>query len=89
MLFPDEVPLRREEKRIRKTALIRNFVDREKDRPALGPNDFLLQDVTSRKSLTYPRKTRGLRYHVLTLMLVLLFLEVLLIKFRKLTASIL
>ncbi|XP_050378629.1 uncharacterized protein LOC126795944 [Argentina anserina] len=56
VLFPDEVPLRREEKRIRKTALIRNFVDREKDRPELSPNDFLLQDVTSRKSLTYPRK---------------------------------
>ncbi|KAM5570451.1 myb-like protein L [Rosa sericea] len=57
VLFPDEVPLLREEKRIRKTALIRNFVDREKERPALGPNDFLLQDVTSMKTLTYPRKT--------------------------------
>lgn len=61
MLFPDEVSLLREEKKIRKTALIRNFVDREKERPALGPNDFLLQDGTSRKSLTYPRKTGGLR----------------------------
>ncbi|XP_062029068.1 uncharacterized protein LOC133745092 [Rosa rugosa] len=60
LLFPDEVPLLREEKRIRKTALIRNFVDREKERPALGPNDFLLQDVTSMKTLTYPRKTGGL-----------------------------
>ncbi|KAL6183265.1 hypothetical protein ACLB2K_044676 [Fragaria x ananassa] len=58
VLFPDEVPLLREEKKIRKTALIRNFVDREKERPALGPNDFLLQDGTSRKSLT--RKTGGL-----------------------------
>lgn len=90
MLFPDEVPLLREEKRIRKTALIRNFVDREKERPALGPNDFLLQDVTSMKTLTYPRKTGGLRYNVLTLVLVFLLVsvnmltvEVLLIEFRK------
>lgn len=93
MLFPHEVLLLREEKRIRKTALIRNFVDREKERPALGPNDFLLRDVTSMKTLTYPRKTGELRYNVLTLVLVFLLvivntltLEVttkVLIEFRK------
>lgn len=39
-LFPHEVPLLQAAKRIQKVALISNFVDRESERPALGPNDF-------------------------------------------------
>ncbi|XVE63992.1 hypothetical protein DITRI_Ditri07aG0065100 [Diplodiscus trichospermus] len=40
MLHPEEVPLLKEARRIRKATLISNFVDRESERPALGPNDF-------------------------------------------------
>lgn len=65
MLFPDEVSLLKEEKRIRKAALMCNFVDRETERPALGPNDFRPPIVTSTKTLTYSRKQKGkLRYNV-------------------------
>ncbi|KAA0060520.1 snRNA-activating protein complex subunit 4 [Cucumis melo var. makuwa] len=39
-LFPDEVPLLQEARKIQKAALISNFVDRETERPALGPADF-------------------------------------------------
>ncbi|GMJ06617.1 hypothetical protein HRI_004330900 [Hibiscus trionum] len=42
-LHPEEVPLLREARKVRKTALISNFVDRESERPALGPNDFNVQ----------------------------------------------
>lgn len=41
MLFPHEVPLLQAARNIQKVALISNFVDRESERPALGPNDFL------------------------------------------------
>lgn len=57
MLFPEEVLLLRQERRIRKAALIHNFVDREKERPALGPNDFLVAEDTS----TFPRKTGNIK----------------------------
>ncbi|XP_022738805.1 uncharacterized protein LOC111291381 isoform X2 [Durio zibethinus] len=40
LLHPEEVPLLQEARRIRKATLITNFVDRESERPALGPNDF-------------------------------------------------
>lgn len=40
-LFPHEVPRLKAARRIRKVALISNFVDREARRPALGPNDFV------------------------------------------------
>ncbi|XP_021802956.1 uncharacterized protein LOC110747052 [Prunus avium] len=59
VLFPDEVSLLKEEKRIRKAALMCNFVDRETERPALGPNDFRPPIVTSTKTLTYSRKQKG------------------------------
>ncbi|XVF50512.1 hypothetical protein PTKIN_Ptkin04bG0107100 [Pterospermum kingtungense] len=40
MLHPEEVPLLQEARIIRKATRICNFVDRESERPALGPNDF-------------------------------------------------
>ncbi|KAI4326261.1 hypothetical protein MLD38_031592 [Melastoma candidum] len=40
-LFPNEVPLLRAARNVQKAALVSNFVDRENERPALGPNDFL------------------------------------------------
>lgn len=42
MLFPTEVQMLQTARKIQKTALISNFVDRESERPALGPNDFRL-----------------------------------------------
>lgn len=44
-LFPHEVPLFQEARKIQKTALITNFVDRESERPALGPKDFIAPDT--------------------------------------------
>nr|XP_023919208.1 uncharacterized protein LOC112030773 isoform X2 [Quercus suber] len=41
VLLPHEVPMLKEARRIQKAALISNFVDREVERPALGPSDFL------------------------------------------------
>lgn len=46
-LFPNEVPLLKAAKDIKKTALISNFVDRESERPALGPNDFVPLCITN------------------------------------------
>lgn len=40
-LFPHEVPRLKAARRIRKVALISNFVDREARRPALVPSDFV------------------------------------------------
>ncbi|XP_020258265.1 myb-like protein L, partial [Asparagus officinalis] len=39
-LFPEEVSLLREARRLKKTVLISNFVDRESERPLIGPGDF-------------------------------------------------
>ncbi|XP_030455408.2 LOW QUALITY PROTEIN: uncharacterized protein LOC115676605 [Syzygium oleosum] len=47
VLFPHEVPLLREARKVQKAALVRNFVDRESERPALGPGDFLPLPMTS------------------------------------------
>ncbi|XP_016461325.1 uncharacterized protein LOC107784678 isoform X2 [Nicotiana tabacum] len=41
VLFPDEVPMLQEAKKIRREAFISNFVDREEERPALRPNDIV------------------------------------------------
>lgn len=41
ILFPHEVPLLQAARKIQKAALISNFVDREEQRPALGPCDFV------------------------------------------------
>lgn len=40
ILLPEEVKLLQAAAQIKKTALISNFVDRESERPAIGPNDF-------------------------------------------------
>lgn len=45
MLFPTEVPLLQNARKIQKAALISNFVDRESERPALGPKDFQLPET--------------------------------------------
>ena len=39
-MFPEEVLLLREARRVKKTVLISNFVDRESERPSIGPSDF-------------------------------------------------
>ncbi|KAJ4713492.1 Myb-like protein [Melia azedarach] len=40
-LHPHEVPLLQAARKMQKAALICNFVDREQERPALGPSDFI------------------------------------------------
>lgn len=40
-MHPEAVPLFLEAKKIQKAALVSNFVDRERERPALRPNDFI------------------------------------------------
>ncbi|XP_051119227.1 uncharacterized protein LOC127243311 isoform X2 [Andrographis paniculata] len=42
VLFPNEVPRLQEDRKIQRAALISNFVDRESEKPSLGPNDFVL-----------------------------------------------
>nr|APY20264.1 MYB type transcriptional factor R4 [Pyrus betulifolia] len=59
VLYPEEVLLLKEQKKIKKVALMCNFVDREEERPALGPNDFLPAIDTTTKTLTYPKKQNG------------------------------
>lgn len=54
MLFPHEVPLLQAARKIQKVALISNFVDRESERPALGPKDFL--PVPEMDSVSEPQK---------------------------------
>ncbi|KAL1554764.1 hypothetical protein AAHA92_15288 [Salvia divinorum] len=44
VLCPAEVPLLQTARKIQKAALISNFVDRESERPALGPKDFRLPE---------------------------------------------
>ena len=75
VLFPHEVPLLQAARKIQKVALISNFVDRESERPALGPNDFLpLPEVVpisesqkvsqkrKRKSMYVKKKNSSLSY---------------------------
>lgn len=68
MLLPQEVPLLQEARRIQKAALVCNFVDREAERPALGPKDFLpIPMITSTEDVNHASKqTRKLRYIVYT-----------------------
>lgn len=40
-MHPHEVPLLQAARKMQKAALICNFVDREQERPALGPSDFI------------------------------------------------
>lgn len=46
VLFPNEVPLLKAARDIKRAALISNFVDRESERPALGPSDFVHLPIT-------------------------------------------
>ncbi|KAL3640739.1 hypothetical protein CASFOL_015707 [Castilleja foliolosa] len=64
-LFPNEVHMLQEAKKIRKAALISNFVDRESERPALGPSDFRLPEthrITGSENVDHscknPRRSR-------------------------------
>ncbi|XP_047315933.1 uncharacterized protein LOC124919671 isoform X2 [Impatiens glandulifera] len=57
LLLPHEVPLLQEAKMIQKVALISNFVDRESERPALGPTDFVLP--SGMKSISQPENVRN------------------------------
>ncbi|TYH98359.1 hypothetical protein ES332_A12G304700v1 [Gossypium tomentosum] len=59
-LHPEEVPLLQEARKIRKAALISNFVDRESERPALGPNDFNIQ-LPMITATSEPSKEKGKR----------------------------
>ncbi|XP_010243798.1 PREDICTED: uncharacterized protein LOC104587774 isoform X2 [Nelumbo nucifera] len=52
VLYPHEVPLAQAARMIQKAALISNFVDREAERPALGPHDFLPLPGMDSKSKT-------------------------------------
>nr|XP_010932454.1 uncharacterized protein LOC105053113 isoform X1 [Elaeis guineensis]XP_029122846.1 uncharacterized protein LOC105053113 isoform X1 [Elaeis guineensis]XP_029122847.1 uncharacterized protein LOC105053113 isoform X1 [Elaeis guineensis] len=40
VLLPHEVPLLQAARKMKRTVLISNFVDRESERPTIGPNDF-------------------------------------------------
>ncbi|VVA98075.1 unnamed protein product [Arabis nemorensis] len=40
-LYPHQVPLKQEANRLRREAIVGNFVDRESERPALAADDFL------------------------------------------------
>jgi myb proto-oncogene protein len=69
VLVPHEVPLLQAARRMQKAALISNFVDRESERPALGPNDFVPLAITGPVSdpekMDQSRKLkRKLRYAV-------------------------
>lgn len=67
VLFPHEVPQLQAARKIQKVALISNFVDRESERPALGPNDFApLPNCITESNKVDPssRKRRRSRYVV-------------------------
>lgn len=46
-LHPDEVHVLQARRKMQKAALMSNFVDRERERPALGPNDFMPLALTN------------------------------------------
>ncbi|KAA8542783.1 hypothetical protein F0562_023935 [Nyssa sinensis] len=62
VLLPHEVPLLQAARKIQKAALISNFVDRESDRPALGPNDFIplpaINSISESEHLNLPGKQK-------------------------------
>lgn len=65
VLFPDEVPMLQEAKKIRREAFISNFVDREEERPALRPNDIVPTHKLSYRAgceTASANKKRKLRY---------------------------
>lgn len=60
-LHPEAVPLFLEAKKIQKAALVSNFVDRERERPALGPNDFI--PIAMLESVSQPEAPNASRNH--------------------------
>lgn len=69
MLLPHEVPLLQASKKMQRAALISNFVDRESERPALRPSDFVpLPEITctseSERTNLSGQQNCGLRYDV-------------------------
>ncbi|XP_019177068.1 PREDICTED: uncharacterized protein LOC109172334 isoform X2 [Ipomoea nil] len=58
VLFPKEVPLLREARKIQKVALISNFVDRESERPSLKPDDFAPVPLLLQASGSEPSRKR-------------------------------
>lgn len=56
-LFPHEVPLLQAARKIQKAALISNFVDREEQRPALGPCDFVSASLEINSLSDYGNKS--------------------------------
>ena len=59
MLLPHEVPLLQAARKIQNAALISNFVDRESERPALGPNDFVSLGIKNSVSESENMETSG------------------------------
>ncbi|XP_052179782.1 uncharacterized protein LOC127793055 [Diospyros lotus] len=59
VLLPHEVPLLQAARKIQKAALISNFVDRESERPALGPNDFVSLGIKNSVSESENMATSG------------------------------
>ncbi|XP_050209268.1 uncharacterized protein LOC126659970 isoform X2 [Mercurialis annua] len=61
-LFPHEVYLLQEARKTLKAALISNFVDRESERPALGPCDFvplrMIESASEPKNMNKSRKPK-------------------------------
>lgn len=60
-MHPEAVPLFLEAKKIQKAALVSNFVDRERERPALGPNDFI--PIAMLESVSQPEAPNASRNH--------------------------
>ncbi|KAG1368347.1 hypothetical protein COCNU_14G008150 [Cocos nucifera] len=62
VLLPHEVPLLQAARKMKRTVLISNFVDRESERPAIGPNDFtplVNLSETENNDSTRPGKKRS------------------------------
>lgn len=84
MLFPDEVPMLKEAKKISREAFISNFVDREGERPALRPNDIVpthklnyragceTTSTNKKKKLWYAFNNTALQIFLLFVLLLLL-----------------
>lgn len=69
MLLPHEVPLLQAARKTQKVAIIGNFVDRESERPALGPHDFvpssMITSVSGSERTSQSRKRkRKTRYNI-------------------------
>lgn len=78
-MLPHEVPLLQEKRRIQKAALICNFVDREEERPALGPKDFLLLPmITQTEDANQSAKQTGKRrYNIVCHLILVVVLHIL------------